>query len=193
MKNLLLLSTFVLILSSCNKDIDGCTDIYANNYNINATDEDGSCEYALVPCNDGYEGVNCDQQITPSMLRIDKIVVDQFPAWNEDGGSWDTNGTGADITLELWDSSGNTIYSTSTYYNNAISTSNYPFNSIDYSLNSPYETIGVVLYNYDTIFGGYSFMGGVNGQIYSSTNGFPAVMNFDYGGFKFDIYLSYYW
>tara|TARA_B110000977_G_scaffold35874_1_gene47981 strand:+ start:1994 stop:2617 length:624 start_codon:yes stop_codon:yes gene_type:complete len=192
MKNyfyLFLLISFVGFVSSCNKDVSGCMDYTAVNFDPDATISDGSCAY----CPDGYEGVGCNDQITPSLLRIDKIVVDQFPAWDGTGGSWDTNGTGADITLELLNSSGSVLYSTSTYYENAIPTTNYPFNSINYSLGSPYENIQIVLYNYDTIFGGYSLMGGVSGQIYSNTNGFPSVVNFDYGGYKFDIHVSYYW
>lgn len=36
----------LLLLSSCKKDIPGCTDYSADNYNSNATDNDGSCEYS---------------------------------------------------------------------------------------------------------------------------------------------------
>ena len=34
--------------SGCSDDISGCTDASANNYNVNATVDDGSCDYGSV-------------------------------------------------------------------------------------------------------------------------------------------------
>ncbi len=36
----------LLSLNSCEKKLDGCTDEAADNYNSNATDDDGSCHYS---------------------------------------------------------------------------------------------------------------------------------------------------
>jgi len=41
----LLIASFVLILSNCKKDIKGCTDSTATNYNSKATVGDGTCVY----------------------------------------------------------------------------------------------------------------------------------------------------
>lgn len=46
MKNILFLFLVVSIgFSSCKKKVNGCTDSTATNYNIEATDDDGSCTY----------------------------------------------------------------------------------------------------------------------------------------------------
>ena len=37
---------------SCNYDILGCTDIDANNYSSDATADDGSCTYDVLGCTD---------------------------------------------------------------------------------------------------------------------------------------------
>ena len=47
MKNLLLFTILATLLNSCvvEVQIDGCTDPYADNFNVNADYDDGSCEY----------------------------------------------------------------------------------------------------------------------------------------------------
>ncbi len=41
-----------LFLNSCKKDIEGCMDSAAKNFNAEATTDDGSCEYAVQGCTD---------------------------------------------------------------------------------------------------------------------------------------------
>ena len=45
MKRLLVLALVCLAIISCNKDIEGCTDSSAVNYNSDANQDDGSCQY----------------------------------------------------------------------------------------------------------------------------------------------------
>ena len=44
-----LLALFIgATLTSCNKDLPGCTDASASNYDSDATEDDGSCEYPIT-------------------------------------------------------------------------------------------------------------------------------------------------
>jgi len=43
-----LIGTIVFILLSCKKEVNGCTNLQASNYNSEATDDDGSCIMATV-------------------------------------------------------------------------------------------------------------------------------------------------
>ena len=45
MKNILLLFSFVLLISSCERSTSGCTEPAAVNYNINADYDNGSCVF----------------------------------------------------------------------------------------------------------------------------------------------------
>jgi len=45
MKKLIVFMFSVVLLGSCQKDIEGCTDPQAKNYNADATKDDGSCEF----------------------------------------------------------------------------------------------------------------------------------------------------
>ena len=50
MKNLTVLIFSTVLLGSCDKDVEGCTDINASNYNSEATIDDGSC--IILGCTD---------------------------------------------------------------------------------------------------------------------------------------------
>lgn len=46
MKNLFVLTTILLTLISCKKEIPGCTDYQADNYSSEATYDDNTCQYS---------------------------------------------------------------------------------------------------------------------------------------------------
>lgn len=163
----------------------GCTDVSASNYNTKATVNDESCLY----CANGFEGVNCNQQLTPSLIRVDKIVVDYFPPYNSLDLGWDFPFVTADIKLLLLDASGNPLHETEVEYN-ADPDGDYEF-KIDYGHNSPYDKIKFALYDNDLL--SDDKIGSVSSQIYSNTGGFPPMMVVESDGLKFLIYLSYFW
>jgi hypothetical protein len=53
MKKTILLLMLAVVINSCSVEVivDGCTDIYAENFNPNADNDDGSCIY-LNGCTD---------------------------------------------------------------------------------------------------------------------------------------------
>jgi hypothetical protein len=50
MKKLIIFMFSIVILGSCDKEIEGCTDVNATNYNSEATVDDGSC--IIIGCTD---------------------------------------------------------------------------------------------------------------------------------------------
>ena len=50
MKKLILFMFSIVLLGSCDKEIEGCTDINATNYDSEATSDDGSC--IIIGCTD---------------------------------------------------------------------------------------------------------------------------------------------
>ena len=175
-----------LVLSSCydGAGVGVCEGIYCDN--------GGDCVNGACDCPDGYVGPACEDQDMPTYMKITRVDVLEFPAWDSSGGSWDINGTGADITIKISYQNGGSIYSSDVYFENAISNSSHTFNDINAIVNQAYEGICISLYNYDTIFGGESFMGGVCGPIHSLSSGFPASVNYSYGGYSYMVYLEYF-
>mgnify|MGYP003385585189 CR=1 FL=1 len=54
MRKILFSVCLVLFVSSCDEDVEGCVDSLAENYNVEATLDDGSCEYIEIGAN--YQG-----------------------------------------------------------------------------------------------------------------------------------------
>ena len=60
------LFVFILVLSSCKKDIEGCTSNDAMNFNLDATVEDGSCIFAYEIAQGVWTiSPNCDEYTVP--------------------------------------------------------------------------------------------------------------------------------
>lgn len=68
-------------------------------------------------CPDGFGGSDCSTKLTPARVKITKIIVKTFP--NLDSGSnWDF-GSSADLYVNI-ENSNEIIFTSSTYYLNAI-------------------------------------------------------------------------
>ncbi|MHB1279195.1 MAG: EB domain-containing protein [Bacteroidia bacterium] len=182
---------FVLVgltsLNSCQKDDPGAGSPCENIVCLNG----GYCANGQCVCPEGYTGANCSQQITPDIIRINKIEVTQFPP-TDAGAGWDLT-SGADIfpivylgSTELWNSA--------TFFQNADPNSVYSFiPNPAIELKSPTSPYIIRLYDYDDL-DADDYMGGIQFTPYHSTNKFPPVLTLDAGGgVAFKLYVSYSW
>jgi len=117
MKKILLVLTLTALIFACKKKddkpntntnnnttVEGCMDTLALNYNPEATENDGSCEYNVVEgCMDtialnynSYATVDDGScEYPPSALQLTRITVNSMPMTNN-GSNWDVGILGAE-------------------------------------------------------------------------------------------------
>jgi len=140
-------------------------------------------------CSEGYKGTNCDEQITPSSITITRVVVQSFPSNISDGLS-----NNPDIAIKIYNNS-NSYGPSNTYFEDAYYWNSYTFYP-NFTMYNAFENTHIELYDYDFILGtivDQDYMGGVQGNLYNNQNDFPTKVDFDYGSYEFDVYLSYTW
>lgn len=151
-------------------------------------------------CQDSrYTGANCDQQKTPTRIKITKVVLNSFNQFKSGTTTWDDccdyGDYRPDVIIQLyegtprpgsfqfglpaiWDANYNQSY--------AITQDNLNQFPFDLSLNTSY-TITVE----DSDLGTDESMGTSIIQSYSSTNGFPEILYANTGITNVEIHLSY--
>lgn len=169
MKQSTLIILLCLIIFSCKKDAediqnDLCKGIICNN--------GGTCVNGDCNCPPQWTGTDCSQQKTPTNLVLKSIHVNKFPPTDANGAGWDFS-DGPDMYIVI--SSGSTVLYTSPSYLN-VTTANAIFN-INYSLPDVTAIYQISIYDYDDL-SADDYMGGIQGVIYSSTNGFPTTLDF---------------
>lgn len=148
-------------------------------------------------CPQGYTGINCGTQLTPSQVQITKIRVIKFPDTNN-GKYWDSfPNSDADIYVQILNSSSVSIYSSATYFENATSNgvNNYDFvPTSPIVISNPLSTFVLRIYDFDTV-ASDEFMDFCVFNPYSSSGGFPTTKTFTNGSstFSFQLTLSYVW
>ena len=151
----------------------------------------GYCANGQCVCPEGYTGANCSQQLTPEIIRINKIEVTRFPA-TDGGAGWDLT-SGADIFPYLTVGS-QTVWTSSNYFSNANPNLTYSFTPTPaIELTNPLSQHTITLYDYDDL-DADDFMGGIYFTPYHSSNGFPDVLILDAGGgVAFKLHVTYSW
>lgn len=155
----------------------------------------GLCVGDSCLCADGWEGVDCSIEVFPSSVTILDVDVLDFPAYQNGSQAWDINGSAADIFLVIRNSDSVVLWESDTYYPDADPSAGlyFPFNDINLQTSPSYPR-EFVLFNYDEIFTGEEFMGGLVTLLYEPGGGFPTVIEKESTtGYRFRIFLSYDW
>jgi hypothetical protein len=187
---------FLILMLGCSKEdiANGCTPIICLNGGI--PQADCKCD-----CPNGYGGLNCGTQLTPSKILITKIRVVKFPNLKSNGAEWDENAIfnfiRPDIFPVLFDSENNVIWIDAAIQD-AFSNGNdqfYFIPSTPISITNLTSTYNLYLFDEDSsttseIMGGWTSM-----QLYSSTGGFPSTLIFGQASdaFIFELSLEYVW
>lgn len=183
MKKLLFSSVLVLMMSvtffSCSSDSNSPTP---------------------VPCSQGYTGINCSTQIQPSKIKITKIRVTSFPNLTPGGNNWDAFAApgweNPDIFPVLFTDNGTIGLYSGLPKSDVYSNGNDVYDFIPASpivITDVTKQLTLNLYDEDN--GSIEFMGGWNFYPYSSTGGFPTLLNIGFGSgtVKYQLTLTYEW
>lgn len=159
-----------------------------------------SDDATTISCPDGFTGQYCETKLTPSKIKITKVVVRSWPFLYDNSEPWDNGEDGSDIYPDVFIAVGyapNTILSLSDYVIDAYETSG----DLIYTFNQPLELPNIYfnyslgLFDYD---GGdeYEFMTEQTFNVYRDSDlYFPEYITVskisEY--LVADIYLSYEW
>lgn len=128
---------------------------------------------APTTCQPGYMGPNCDIEIMPTRMGINRVVVTKFPATEPSGAGWDVF-DGPDVKI-LIRHGGVVVYESSAFYEDATPAGRYTFLP-NIVVNNPgqVQTSFEVLDYDDTL--APDFMGAVSGYMYQDGRGFPETL-----------------
>lgn len=173
MKKLFTLLIVLMLNLGCSSDSEDpvtCTPIPC----LNGGTSNALCE---CDCPQGFTGINCGNQSTPSIIRITKIKVKAFPNTNN-GSTWDISfptaiNALADIYVKLNNSIGVELYNAPNYFPNVLSDGN---NSWDFIPSAPisipfvyFNSLRLELFDYD----------GANSNVNNNIDDLMAITLFD--------------
>ena len=191
MKSFLKIPLLLLFIFSfsCSETDDDCTPVNCTNGGSQTVD----CQ---CDCLDGFSGFDCSVQLTPTTIKITKIVVKKFPD-TDDGDFWDSlDLSDADIYIQVTEGLFNIIYDHPFYIPNA-SGLNVEYEFIPESpinLTSFLSIHYIDLWDYGTL-SDDDAISKLSFIPYESSGGFPTTItrtNSD-GTFECDIAFEYTW
>ena len=175
MKKILLVLTLTALIFACKKEddkpntntnnnttVEGCMDTLALNYNSEATENDGSCEYNVVEgCMDtialnynSYATVDDGScEYPPSELKLSIITINSMPMTNN-GSNWDIGILGSenpDVFYVLKQGDGDIISSSS--QDNIESCPIFFTENLPYTITNLSQEYTIELYDNDQIAG----------------------------------------
>jgi len=94
MKSILVLAILTYVCYGCRKDVEGCMDLKATNFNPHATQNDGSCNYDVMGCTnlqaDNYDPTaNIDDGSCIIVGCMDSAAFNYNPSANQSSGACD--------------------------------------------------------------------------------------------------------
>lgn len=130
------------------------------------------------------------EEKAPTKMFIKSVTVTRYPITKTNGGSWDTNGTGADIYITI-ERAGVVLYEHPFYHQNATAAS-YTFDLATPLEVSPTGEYAVNLYDYDD-FSPAEFMGALLFTPYTPDLDYPTILNLrnSSSSVEFDLSVSY--
>lgn len=196
MKTIFKRITLLLIITlffGCSKDSSDptCTPVTCLNGGISR--DDCGCD-----CPQGYTGTNCGTQITPTLIKITKIKVVDFPMTTPSGNQWDNIAVGNYVRPDIFPllSIGSTTLYQGIASQDATNTLYYTWTPTTPIILTPSQLTSQLTLNlFDEDNGVNEFMGGFNFYIYNSTSGFPSTINLNNttSPYKFELTVSYVW
>ena len=182
----LLFSLLLLVSATSCKKKDPCDGVVCQNGG--GCNANGTCT-----CPEGYEGAFCETRKIPTAMRVNSVVLKNYPIVNSQGGGWDSNGTGPDlyITFDQGTTSyGSNAWFKSGYYEDAIPNT-YTYSSTGFPVSlSPAATTWVIgLWDYDSLVSD-QFLGGIYFTPSNYTN-FPSSIDLVYGNISFTLNVSW--
>jgi hypothetical protein len=177
-------------------------DVHTNPCDTTPCYNGGSCNNGVCSCPGHTSGPDCSIQEDPTYMYVYRIAIGQFCPASSTGGSWDSDGTAADIYPVIKRGS-TVVFDGSVNYrrDNANYTTWYPMVLGNDSLiinditNPDYR---IELWDYDGGGGADTYMDGFNFTPYSHTGGFPGSFTsndtaFYHNKFELHVYWNYVW
>jgi hypothetical protein len=141
----------------------------------------GVCIDGLCDCPERYTGPECNDQVTPDVMRITSVKLLRFPGFRpNDDKMWDVT-DGPDVYFRLMHGD-EPVAQPVVLVENADPTQQYQFNISLVDMKTVLDEYTMQLFDYEAIGVEPQFMGEVAFTPYHTTNGFPTEIMLDNGG-----------